>query len=70
MLMHILASFFGNDGHLNHHGSLVVKLVHKPLPVLLFLQCGIKSQSASLPDELARRTEPVPQAASIARLRQ
>ena len=51
VLMHILASFLGNDGHLNHHGSLVVELVHKLLPVLLFLQCGFKSQSAALPDD-------------------
>ena len=70
VLMHILAPFLGNDGHWNHYGGLVVELVHKLLPVLLFLQCGVKSQSAAISDELARRPEPVPQAASIARLRQ
>ena len=70
VLMHILASPLCNDGHLNHDGSLVVELVHKLLPVLLFLQGGIKSQSAALPDELARRPERVPQADLIARLRQ
>ena len=53
MLLDILASLLGIDGHLNHHGSLVVELVHKLLPVLLFLQCGVKSQAAALPDELA-----------------
>ena len=68
--MHILASFLGDDGHLHHHGSLVVELIHQLFPVLLFLQCGVKSQAATVPDELARRPEPVPQAATIARLRQ
>ena len=68
--MHILASFLGNDGHLHHHGGLMVELVHKLFPVLLFLQCGVKSQAAALPDELQRRPEPVPQTASIACLRQ
>ena len=68
--MHILASFLGDDGHLHHHGSLVVELVHQPLPVLLFLQCGVESQPAAVPDELTRRPEPVPQAATIAHLRQ
>ena len=68
--MHILASLLGNDGHLHHHGSLVVELVHQLFPTLLFLQSGIKSQAAALPDELARRPEPVPQTALIACLRQ
>ena len=68
--MHILASLLGDDGHLHHHGSLVVELVHQLFPVLLFLRCGVKSQPAAVPDELARRPEPVPQAATIARLRQ
>ena len=70
MLWDILASFLGNDGHLHHHGSLVVELVHKLLPVLLFLQCGVESKAAALPDELVRRPEPVAQAASVVRLRQ
>ena len=70
MLLHILASLLRNDGHLHHHGSLLVELVHQLLPVLLFLQCGVESQAAALPDELAQRPEPVPQAASVARLRQ
>ena len=70
MLLDILASLLGNDGHLNLWTSLVVELVHKLLPVLLFLQCGVRSQAAALPDELARRPEPVPEAAWIARLRQ
>ena len=70
VLIHILASLLCNDGHLNHHGSLVVKLVHQLLPILLFLQCGVESQAATVPDELARRSEPVPQTASIACLRQ
>ena len=68
--MHILASLFGNDGHLHDHGGLVVELVHQLLPVLLLLQCGVKSRPAAVPEELARRPEPVPQAATIARLRQ
>ena len=68
--MHILASLLGNDGHLHHHGSLVVELVHQLFPILLFLQSGVESQAATAPDELARRPEPVPQAASIACLRQ
>ena len=70
MLLDILASFLGNDGHLHHHGSLVVELVHKLLPVLLFLQCGIESQAAALPGELARRAELIPQAAWVVRPRQ
>ena len=53
MLWHILVSFLSNDGHLHHQGSLVVELVHKLLPVLLFLQCGVQSQEAALPEELA-----------------
>ena len=68
--MHILASLLGDDGHLHHHGSMVVELVHQLLPVLLFLQLGVESQPAAVPDELAQRPEPVPQAATIARLRQ
>ena len=68
--MHILASLLCNDGHLNHHGSLVVELVHQLLPILLFLQSGIESQAATVPDKLARRPEPVPQTASIACFRQ
>ena len=68
--MHILPSLLGNDGHLHHHGSLVVELVHQLFPILLLLQSGVESQAATVPDELARRPEPVPQAASIARLRQ
>ena len=68
--MHILASLLGDDGHLHHHGSLVVELVHQLFPVLLFLQLGVESQPAAVPDELARRPELVPQPASIARLRQ
>ena len=68
--MHILASLLGNDGHLHHHGSLVVGQVHQLFPIFLFLQDGVESQAATVPDELARRREPVPQAASIARLRQ
>ena len=67
--MHILASLLCNDGHLNHHSSLVVELVHQLLPILLFLQSGVESQAATVPDELARRPEPVPQTASIACLR-
>ena len=39
-------------------------------PILLFLQLGFESQPAAVPDELARRPEPVPQAATVARLRQ
>ena len=70
VLTHILASFLGNDGHLHHHGSLVVKLVHQLLPILLFLQSGVESQAATVPDELAQRPEPVPQTASIACFRQ
>ena len=70
VLTHILASFLGDDGHLHHHGSLVVELVNQLFPVLLFLQCGVESQPAAVPDELARHPEPVPQAATIARLRQ
>ena len=68
--MHILASFLGDDGHLHHHGGLVVELVHQLLPVLLLLQLGVESRPAAVPEELARRPEPVPQAATIARLRQ
>ena len=68
--MHILASFLGNDGHLHHHGGLVVELVQQLLPVLLLLQLGVESQPACVPDELARRPEPVPQAATVARLSQ
>ena len=68
--MHILASLLGNDGHLHHHGGLVVELVHQLLPVLLLLQLGVESRPAAVPEELARRPEPVPQAATIARLRQ
>ena len=70
VLIHILASLLCNDGHLNHHGSLVVELVHQLLRILLFLQCGVESQTATVPDELARHSEPVPQTASIACLRQ
>ena len=70
VLTHILASLLGDDGHLHHHGGLVVELVHQLLPVLLLLQCGVKSRPAAVPEELARRPEPVPQAATIARLRQ
>ena len=70
VLTHILASLLGDDGHLHHHGSLVVELVHQLFPILLFLQLGVESQPAAVADELARRPEPVPQAASIARLRQ
>ena len=70
VLTHILASLLGNDGHLHHHGSLVVELVQQLFPVLLFLQLGVGSQPAAVPDELARRPEPVPQAATVARLRQ
>ena len=43
VLTHILASLLGNDGHLHHHGSLVVELVHQLFPILLFLQCGVES---------------------------
>ena len=43
MPLDILASFLGNHGHLHHRGSLVVELVYKLLPVLLFLQCGVES---------------------------
>ena len=68
--MHILASLLGNDGRPHHHGSLVVELVHQLLSILLFLQSGVESQAATVPDELARRPEPVSQTASIARLRQ
>ena len=68
VLTHILASFLGDDGHLHHHGCLVLELVHQLFPVLLFLQSGVESQPAAVPDELARRPEPVPQAASVARL--
>ena len=68
--MHILASFLGDDGHVHHHGGLVVELVQQFLPILLLLQLGVESQPAAVPDELARRPEPVPQAATIARLRQ
>ena len=70
VLIHILASLPCNDGHLNHQGSLVVELVHQLLPILLFLQCGVELQAATVPDELARRPEPVPQTASIACPRQ
>ena len=70
VLTHILASLLGDDGHLHHHGCLVVELVHQLLPVLLLLQLGVESQPAAVPDELARRPEPVPQAATVARLRQ
>ena len=70
VLMHILASLLGNDGHLNHQGSLVVELVHQLLPILLFLQCGVESQAATVPDEPAQRPEPVPQTASKACLNQ
>ena len=70
VLMHILASLLCNDGHLNHHGSLLVELVNQLLPILLFLQKCVESQAATIPDELARRPEPVPQTASIACLRQ
>ena len=70
VLTHILASLLGDDGHLHHHGGLVVELVHQLLPVLLLLQLGVESQPAAVPDELARRPEPVHQAATIARLRQ
>ena len=70
VLTHILASLLGNDGHLHHHGCLVVELVQQLFPVLLFLQLGVESQPAAVPDELARRPEPVPQAATVARLRQ
>ena len=48
----------------------MVELVHQLLPVLLLLQLGVESQPAAVPDELARRPEPVHQAATIARLRQ
>ena len=51
--MHILASPLCNDGHLNHHGSLVVESVHPLLPMLLFLQSDVESQAAIVPDELA-----------------
>ena len=68
--MHILASLLSNDGHLHHHGSLAVELVHQLFPILLLLQSGVESQPAAVPDELSRRPEPVPQAATIARLRQ
>ena len=70
VLTHILASLFGDDGHLHHHGGLVVELVHQLFPVLLFLQLGVELQPAAVPDELARRPESVPQAATVARLRQ
>ena len=70
MLWDILASFRGNDGHLHYHSSLVVELAFKILPVLLFLECGVESQAAALPDELTRRPEQVPQAALVVRLRQ
>ena len=70
VLTHILASLLGDDGHLHHHGCLVVELVHQLFPVLLPLQCGVKSRPDAVPEELARRPEPVPQAASVARLRQ
>ena len=68
--MHILASLLGDYGHLHHHGSLVVELVQQLFPILLFLQLCVESQPAAVPDELARRPEPVPQAATVARLRQ
>ena len=68
--MHILPSLLGDDGHLHHHGGLVVELVHQLLPVLLLLQLGVESRPAAVPEELARRPEPVPQAATIARLSQ
>ena len=68
--MHILASFLGDDGHLHHHGGLVVELVQQFFPILLLLQLNVESQAAGVPDELARRPEPVPQAATITRLRQ
>ena len=70
VLTHILASLLGDDGHLHHHGGLVVELVHQLFPVLLLLQCGVESQPAAVPEELARRPEPVAQAATIFRLRQ
>ena len=66
--MHILASLLGDNGHLHHHGGLVVELVQQLFPILLFLQLGVESQPAAVPDELARRPEPVPQAATVARL--
>ena len=70
VLTHILASLLGDDGHLHHHGCLVVELVQQLFSILLFLQLGVESQPAAVPDELARRPEPVPQAATVARLRQ
>ena len=66
--MHILASLLGDDGHLHHHGCLVVELVQQLFPILLFLQLGVESQPAAVPDELAPRPEQVPQAATVARL--
>ena len=48
--------------------NLLVGLVHKFLPVLLFLQCGVESHFAALPDELAGNPESVPQVGSVARL--
>ena len=68
--MHILASLLGDDGHLHHHGCLVVELVQQFFPILLLLQLGVESRPAAVPEELARRPEPVPQAATIARLSQ
>ena len=68
--MHILASLLCNDGYLNNHGSLVVEVVHQIFPILLFLQSSVESQAATVPDELARCPEPVPQTASIACLRE
>ena len=68
--IHNLASLLCNDGHLNHHSNLVVELVHQLLQIFLFLQCGVESQAATVPDELAQSPEPVPQTASKACLRQ
>ena len=70
LLTQILASLLGDDGHLHHHGSLVVELVQQFFPILLLLQLGVESRPAAVPEELARRPEPVPQAATIARLSQ
>ena len=70
VLTHILASLLGDDGHLHHHGGLVVELVQQFFPILLLLQLGVKSRPAAVPEELARRPEPVPQAATMTRLRQ
>ena len=70
VLTHIVASLLGDDGLLHHYCCLVVELVQQLFPILLFLQLGVESQPAAVPDELARRPEPVPQAATVARLRQ